>query len=137
MGTGFNVHCLHCGYEEDFMEGKGMVVHEYSLKRYLEEEPFHVHRMTHRKIEQLARRYGHLRIDAEYRLLLCPHCHIPFSRLHITVFDRERIYHQTRFRCTHCERPLKEIATGNIENYRCPECLEKSLVVGLDVINWD
>jgi len=139
MGTGINIHCLHCGYEEDYMEGKGFVLHEYSLDDFLEQEPFPVHRMTHRKIEQLAQRYDHLRIDGEYRILLCSHCHIPFSRLHVTIFDTRQIYHQTRFRCTRCKRPLIEIETEplTVENYRCPNCLEKSLVVGLDVIDWD
>ncbi|HKL37958.1 MAG TPA: PCP reductase family protein [Bacteroidales bacterium] len=139
MGTGINVHCQHCGYEEAFMEGKGFLLHEYTLEQFLAEEPFPVHRMIHRKIEKLARQFEHLRIDGEYRILLCPHCHIPFSRLHVSIFDGERIHHQTRSRCTRCKRPLIEIETEplNVENYRCPNCLEKSLVIGLDGLEWD
>jgi|SRR6056297_1471109 len=138
MGSGYMLTCSNCGYEEELMEGRGFLLHEYDLKDFLRERPLPLHHFTLRKMEQLAGRHDGLRVDMEYKVLKCPFCQIPYSRLYVKVFDGHRMYHETHLQCNSCKRKLEKAELSPLEILRCPRCNHLTLKsgMGMDIL-WD
>jgi len=122
MGTGYGFTCSHCGNEEELMEGQGFIIRNWSVREYLKEGNFNFHYKTHRKIEQLVKDHDSLLLDihSEYRIMVCPHCNIPYSRLYVEVHDDYQVYHRSQFRCSRCNRRLEKKEPGFMETFRCP-----------------
>jgi len=139
MGTGYGFTCTNCSYEEELMEGQGFIIRNWSVKEYLEDSHFNFHYQTHRKIEQLAEKYDSIMLDirSEYRIMVCPHCNIPYSRLYVEVYDDYQVHHRSHFRCSRCNRSLEEMEVGFIETFRCPKCGKETLKNDGSIINWD
>lgn len=139
MGKGYGFACTNCGYKKDLMEGQGFVIRNWSVKEYLEDTHFNFHYKTHRKIEQLAEKYDSLLINihSEYRIMVCPHCNIPYSRLYVVVIDHQQIHHCSDFRCSRCNKRLEEKEVGLMETFRCPKCVQETLKSDGSFINWD
>ena len=129
MGTGYGFTCSNCGYEKELIEGQGFIIRNWSVSEYLEDNKFSFHHMTHRKIEQLAKNHNSLLLDihSEYRIMVCPYCNIPYSRLYVEVYDDYQVYHRSHIRCSRCNRSLKETEVGFMDTFRCPKCGEETL----------
>ena len=114
MGTGYGFTCSNCGYEKELMEGQGFIIRNWSVREYLEDENFNFYYKTHRKIEELARKRDPLLTDihSEYRILVCPKCNIPYSRLYVEVYDEQEVFHRTHLRCSTC--PVSSLRSYNL-----------------------
>ena len=141
MGTSYGFTCSHCGYEKELMEGQGFIIRNWSVREYLEDNTFNFHYKTHRKIEKLAEQHDSILLDihSEYRVMVCPRCNIPYSRLYVEVYDDYQVHHRSHFRCSRCNRSLEEMEVGFIETFRCPKCGQETLYHdGYDsMIIWD
>lgn len=127
MGTGYGVTCTNCGYEKELMESQGFLLHDQTVKEYLEDPSFNCHSKTDRKIEQLAEKNEFLEIHCEYQTWLCEHCNLPFTKLYVEVSDHNHIFHQSHFRCSLCHRSLVQTEIRMMEVFRCPKCLHETL----------
>ena len=137
MGQGYGFNCLQCGNQEDLLEGQGFMLHGLSVKEYLDHPFLKFHPSTHKKIIQLDKKIRGLQIYCAYQGFLCPKCNIPYSKLYVEVYKGNCTYHQSFFRCTHCNHELTEQKIKNNKVYHCPKCLEHALVYnGVDIM-WD
>jgi DNA-directed RNA polymerase subunit RPC12/RpoP len=78
-----------------------------------------------------------LNIHSEYRIMVCPHCNIPYSRLYVEVYDDYQVHHRSLFRCSRCNRQLKDDEFDSMDTFRCPKCRQATLKGDGSLFDWD
>ena len=122
MGDAFAYKCNKCGYEEYFNQGYGFLVHPQTVKEYLGLKIKLFHYKTHNKIVQLAKKNKNLRIKAAFQIYLCPECQLLYDKAEVKIYDEEKVYHKSRFRCSDCGRKLKLTNIHRLSKATCPSC---------------
>jgi len=130
MGDAYAYKCRNCGYEEFFNQGHGHLVHPQSVKDYLTLKKKLFHYKTHGKILALSQVHPNLQIKATFQIYMCPDCRLLYDKAEVKVYDDEKTYHKSQFRCTHCNRRLKLTNIHRLKEAACPVC--HSLEFGRD-----
>jgi len=126
MGDAFAYKCHVCGYEEYFNQGHGFLVHPQSVIDYLSLKKKLFHYKTHRKIVELSRKYKDLKIKAAFQVYICPKCHLLYDKAEVKVYDEEKVYHKSRFRCSDCNSRLKLTNIHRLSKATCPVCKKRT-----------
>ena len=133
MGHTYAYRCEHCGYEEQFNEGHGYLVHSQPVKTYLSQQTKLFHYKTHSLLKQLSSQHKNLRMKAGFQVYICPKCKILYDKIDVTVFDDEKVVHKSEFRCRDCRSRLKLTNIHRLKKATCPKCHKYSF--HLDYLN--
>jgi predicted RNA-binding Zn-ribbon protein involved in translation (DUF1610 family) len=126
MGDAYAYKCQKCGYEEDFNQGHGFLVHPQSVIEYLGLKKKLFHYKTHNKIVSLARANGNMKIKATFQIYMCPQCNLLYDKAEVKVYNDEKLFHKSRFRCSACNRKLKLTNIHRLSRATCPVCKQKT-----------
>jgi peptide subunit release factor 1 (eRF1) len=130
MGDVYTYKCRTCGYTEDFNQGHGYLVHPQSVHDYLALKKKLFHYKTHNKIVALSKMHNNLQMKATFQVYLCHTCQILYNKAEVIVYEEDKIYHRSRFRCSACNSRLKLTNIHRLKQARCPVC--KSLTFKRD-----
>jgi DNA-directed RNA polymerase subunit RPC12/RpoP len=126
MGDSYIYKCLKCGYEQDFNQGYGFIVHPQSVNEYLNLNKKLFHHKVHNKIVELSRQNNNLNIKAAFQDYICPTCKLLYDKAEIVVMEDEKIVHRSRFRCAECKGRLKRTNIHRLKTATCPKCRKKT-----------
>jgi len=138
MGRAYTYRCDHCGYEEQFNEGHGFLIHPFPMASYVESRLVLFHHKTEKLIRKLAPQGSKLFIDAGFKIFRCPRCNLLYSKIDVSVLEDGRVIHKSDFRCTDCRARLKLTNIHRLNKAVCPKC--KKLTFSLDkrkMVLWD
>jgi DNA-directed RNA polymerase subunit RPC12/RpoP len=122
MGHAYKYRCEHCGYEEQFNQGHGFMVHSQPLCEYLKQSQKLFHYKTQNVLENLAKEDGNLYLKAGFQIYKCPKCKILQDKTEVTVFKDEIVIHKSEFRCSACRTRLKLTNIHRLKKAICPNC---------------
>ncbi|VAW22738.1 hypothetical protein MNBD_BACTEROID01-107 [hydrothermal vent metagenome] len=126
MGYAYVYKCQKCGYEEHFNQGYGFLVHPQSVDDYFALKKKLFHYKTHNKIVSLSKSHNNLHIKAAFQVYMCYKCKLLYNKVVIKVYDEEKTYHKSSFRCTACNRRLKLTNIHRLNRAACPKCKKKT-----------
>lgn len=122
MGHAYTYRCSYCGYQDQFNQGHGFLIHSQPLTNYLKLRVKLFHYKTHALLKSLAGKTNDLFIKAGFQVYKCPRCKILYDKTEVTVFNAEKIVHKSEFRCTKCKSRLKLTNIHRLKNATCPAC---------------
>jgi DNA-directed RNA polymerase subunit RPC12/RpoP len=122
MGHAYTYRCRRCGYQDQFNQGHGFLIHSQPLTNYLKLRVKLFHYKTHRLLKSLAGKNDDLFIKAGFQVYKCPRCKILYDKTEVTVFNAESIVHKSEFRCSNCKSRLKLTNIHRLKNATCPAC---------------
>jgi len=122
MGDVYTYKCHKCGYTEDFNQGHGYLVHPQSVHDYLARKKKLFHYKTHNKIVSLSKMHNNLQIQATFQVYLCHKCQILYNKAKVKIYEGDKVFHKSRFRCTRCNSRLKLTNIHRLKKARCPGC---------------
>lgn len=126
MGYAYAYKCQKCGYEEQFNHGHGFLVHPQSVNEYLALKKKLFHYKTHNKIVQLSKAHVGLQIKAAFQVYICHKCKLLYDKAEIKVYDEEKTFHRSNFRCNDCGSRLKLTNIHRLHKATCPKCKKKT-----------
>lgn len=126
MGDSYVYKCRKCGYEQNFNQGYGFIVHPQSVHDYLNMNKKLFHHKIHTKIVELSRQDDNLQIKAAFQVYLCPTCRLLYDKAEIVVMSGEKPIHKSRFRCAECHTRLKRTNIHRLKTATCPKCRKKT-----------
>ncbi|MBK6283417.1 MAG: hypothetical protein IPF54_12865 [Draconibacterium sp.] len=126
MGHAYKYRCEHCGYEEQFNQGHGFMVHSQPLGEYLKQSQKLFHYKTQNVLEDLAKEDGNLYLKAGFQIYKCPKCKILQDKTEVTVFKDEIVIHKSEFRCSACRTRLKLTNIHRLKKAICPNCHKRT-----------
>jgi len=126
MGHAYKYRCEHCGYEEQFNQGHGFMVHSQPLTEYLKQSKKLFHYKTQNVLENLAKEDGNLYLKAGFQIYKCPKCRILQDKTEVTVFKDEEVIHKSEFRCSACRTRLKLTNIHRLKKAICPNCHKRT-----------
>lgn len=126
MGQAYSYQCDHCGYEENFNQGHGFLVHSQPLRDYLKQPMQIFHYKTHRLLQKLAAENRTLFLKAGFQIYKCPRCKTLHDKIEVTVYDEENVVHKTEFRCSQCKSRLKLTNIHRLKKAICPKCRRRT-----------
>ncbi len=127
MGDAYAYRCQKCGYEEEFNQGHGYLVHPQTVKDYLKQKKKLFHYKTHSKISSLYSEHKDLQLKAAFQVYICPKCKTLYDKAEVKVFDEEKTYHKSSFRCSSCKTTrLKLTNIHRLNKATCPVCKKKT-----------
>ncbi len=122
MGRAYTYRCGRCGFEKQFNEGHGFLVHPQRLDEYLKIGEKLYHHKTHKVLEKLSQLNQPLLLDATFKIFRCPHCHLIYDKVAVTIYDEKKIVHTSEFRCNQCRARLKLTNIHRLKAAKCPAC---------------
>ena len=122
MGRAYTYRCDHCGFENQFNEGHGFLIHPQPLNEYLKSGEILFHHKTHQVLKKLARHKSNLIIDAGFKIFKCPHCNLLYDKVAVTVYENGKVLHKSEFRCSQCKARLKLTNIHRLKKAVCPVC---------------
>jgi len=122
MGKAYTYRCDRCGFEDQFNEGHGFLIHPQSLHSYLQKREVLFHHKTHNLLKHLAKQNSPLFIDAGFKTYKCPHCRLLYDKVSVTVTDNKKVLHKSEFRCSNCRARLKLTNIHRLKMAVCPAC---------------
>ena len=123
MGQAYTYRCEHCGYEENFNQGHGFLVHSQPVQSYLEQRTKLFHYKTHELLRKLSKQNNDLWLKAGFQVYICPKCKILKDKVEVIVFSQdEKKVHQSEFRCKECRTRLKLTNIHRLKKANCPKC---------------
>jgi DNA-directed RNA polymerase subunit M/transcription elongation factor TFIIS len=138
MGHTYTYRCDHCGYEEQFNEGHGFLIHSQPLGEYLNRNVKLFHYKTHKLLLRLAKQYDNLYIQAGFKVYKCPKCKVLYDKIEVKVYNDRQIVHRSEFRCNICRSRLKLTNIHRLKNAICPVCHNKTFkIVHENLQLWD
>jgi Zn finger protein HypA/HybF involved in hydrogenase expression len=129
MGDTYTYKCQKCGYEQDFNQGHGFLVHPQPVSDYLNLKTQLFHYKTHQKIVALAKVHSNLQIKATFQVYMCPKCHLLFDKAEVRIFEGKKLFHKSRFRCSNCDGPIKLTNIHRLSKATCPACNKKTFTL--------
>lgn len=122
MGHAYSYRCKNCGYEENFNQGHGFLVHSQPLKQYVKRQTKIFHYKTHNLLKQLSKDNNDLYLKAGFQVYICPKCNTLKDKVEVTVFNDEQEMHKSEFRCGTCRTRLKLTNIHRLKKATCPKC---------------
>ena len=107
MGHAYKYRCERCGFEQNFNQGHGFLVHSQPLEEYLEQSKKLFHYKTHNVLKNLAEKNENLFLKAGFQIYKCPKCKILQDKTEVVVYNDESVVHKSEFRCNVCRSRLK------------------------------
>ncbi len=126
MGHTYSYRCERCGYEEDFKQGHGFLVHSQRVEDYLEQRTQLFHYKTHNLIKKLAKEHSGLFIKAGFQVYKCPKCKVLHDKIEVVIYNNEKVVHRSDFRCAGCRSRLKLTNIHRLKKAICPKCNRKT-----------
>ncbi|MDD2381447.1 MAG: hypothetical protein WCY58_09675 [Mariniphaga sp.] len=138
MGRAYTYRCDNCGFEEQFNEGYGFLIHPQSLDEYFKSREILFHHKTHQVLRRLINQKENILVDAGFKIFRCPHCHLLFNKISVTVTDHEKVIHKSEFRCNRCKARLKLTNIHRLKKAVCPVCKKSAFRIDQrKMILWD
>ena len=123
MGYAYAYRCDKCGFEEEFNQGYGYLVHPQLIDDYFKLTKKLFHYKTHNKIIELSKIHNNLQIEAAFQVYICHKCKILYDKAEIKIFNGEKTYHKSSFRCSACKNTrLKLTNIHRLSKATCPVC---------------
>jgi len=129
MGHAYTYRCSCCGYEDQFNQGHGFLVHSQPLKNYLKQRTQLFHYKTHRLLKKLMNKEDGLFLKAGFQVYICPKCKILKDKIEVIVSNKDRVVHKSEFRCTECRSRLKLTNIHRLKTATCPKCQRKKFQI--------
>jgi DNA-directed RNA polymerase subunit RPC12/RpoP len=126
MGHAYKYRCSRCGFEQNFNQGHGFLVHSQPLEGYLHQNAKLFHYKTHETLKKLAKQNEHLFLKAGFQIYKCPKCKVLKDKTEVVVFNDEKIVHKSEFRCNHCRSRLKLTNIHRLKKAICPACKKRT-----------
>jgi Zn finger protein HypA/HybF involved in hydrogenase expression len=138
MGHAYKYRCNHCGFEQDFNQGHGFLIHSQSLNEYLNQNTKLFHYKTHNTLKKLATQYENPYIKAGFQIYKCPKCKVLVDKTEVVVFNDEKVVHKSEFRCNECRTRLKLTNIHRLKKAICPKCHKRTFQMDhLNNVLWD
>ena len=138
MGHAYKYRCSRCGFEQDFNQGHGFLVHSQSLDEYLNQGIKLFHYKTHDALIKLASQNNNLYLKAGFQIYKCPKCKILEDKTEVTVFKDEKVVHKSEFRCNECRTRLKLTNIHRLKKAICPVCRKRTFQMNhSNIVLWD
>jgi Zn finger protein HypA/HybF involved in hydrogenase expression len=126
MGHAYKYRCEHCGYEEQFNQGHGFMVHSQPLSEYLKQSQKLFHYKTQTVLKKLAEQDSKLFLKAGFQIYKCPKCKVLQDKTEVVVYRNEEIIHKSEFRCSTCRTRLKLTNIHRLKKAICPNCHKRT-----------
>jgi transcription elongation factor Elf1 len=129
MGDGITVECKSCDYQNNFILGVGM--RYFSLENVIDL----VSPTSREEVLDLLQRQDVKDVRYEHKLFVCPNCNNLAERFDFSISYDDGQTYSPYFRCPDCRTKLVQLDKP-IDNIRCPNCGEKTLIHYPSVL-WD
>lgn len=129
MGHAYLYRCYHCGFQQDFNQGHGFLVHSQSVKEYLKQRKKIFHYKTHNVLKRLSNQYLDLYLKAGFQIYKCPKCKTLHDKVEVKVYNDEKIVHKSIFRCNDCRTRLRLTNIHRLKKAICPKCHNKTFQI--------
>ena len=126
MGHSYAYRCKHCGYEQDFNQGHGFLVHSQTVKEYLAQRTKLLHYKTHSLLNKLEKKYSDLYLKSGFQVYKCTKCDLLYDKVEVTVFKDNKMVHKSEFRCRECRSRLKLTNIHRLKRAKCPNCRKRT-----------
>jgi len=138
MGHAYKYKCSRCGFEQDFNQGHGFLVHSQPLKEYFLQSKKLFHYKTHNALKKLAAQNDNLYLKAGFQIYKCPKCKVLQDKTEVVVFDNDEVVHKSEFRCKDCRSRLKLTNIHRLKKAICPNCRKRTFQMDhLNIDLWD
>jgi len=122
MGHSYAYRCEFCGFQEDFNQGHGFLVHSQSVKEYLKQQNRIFHYKTHDLLRKLSKQHDELFLKAGFQIYKCPKCRTLYDKIEVTVYNDHTVVHKSEFRCKDCKTRLRLTNIHRLKRAICPKC---------------
>lgn len=122
MGHAYAYRCDRCGYEEEFNQGHGFMVHSQPVGEYLKQRTKIFHYKTHDLLKKLAKQKHDLFLKAGFQIYKCPKCLTLYDKVEVKVYNDEKVVHKSEFRCRTCKSRLRLTNIHRLKKTICPKC---------------
>ena len=129
MGHTYVYRCEHCGYEEQFNQGHGYLVHSQLVSDYLKQRTILFHYKTHNLLKRLSKEFKNLYLKAGFQVFKCNKCKILHDKIEVIVFNDEKVVHKSEFRCNKCRTRLRLTNIHRLKKATCPKCYYKTFQI--------
>jgi DNA-directed RNA polymerase subunit RPC12/RpoP len=126
MGHAYTYRCEHCGFQENFNQGHGFLVHSQLVKDYLNNGKQIFHYKTHNLLRKLSENNKDLFVKAGFQIYKCPNCKTLYDKREVTVYCDEEVLHKSEFRCKECRSRLKLTNIHRLKKAICPKCRNRT-----------
>lgn len=127
MGHSYTYCCTHCGYEKQFNQGHGFLVHSQPVADYLGQQTKLFHYKTHNLLTLLVKQHDGLFLKAGFQVYKCPICKLLYDKTEVVIFNESgKIVHKSEFRCSACRSRLKLTNIHRLKKAICPNCGKKT-----------
>ena len=138
MGHAYKYRCSNCGFQQNFNQGHGFLIHSQPLDEYLHQNSKLFHYKTHSTLEKLAKQNSNLYLKAGFQIYKCPKCKLLQDKTEVTVFSDEAVVHKSEFRCNQCRSRLKLTNIHRLKKAICPSCKKRTFQMNhLNTELWD
>jgi len=122
MGHSYAYRCEFCGFQEDFNQGHGFLVHSQSVKEYLKQRNRIFHYKIHDLLRKLSNKHDELFLKAGFQIYKCPKCRTLYDKIEVTVYNDHKVLHKSEFRCKDCKTRLRLTNIHRLKRAICPKC---------------
>ncbi len=122
MGHAYKYRCNHCGFEENFNEGHGFLVHSQPLSQYLNQSKKLFHYKTHLALKKLAATADALYLKSGFQIYKCPKCKTLHDKKEVVIYNDDTPVYRSEFRCSACRSRLKLTNIHRLKKAVCPKC---------------
>ena len=138
MGHAYKYRCERCGFEQNFNQGHGFLIHSQTLDDYFQQSTKLFHYKTHNVLKKLAAQNNNLYLKAGFQIYKCPKCKVLQDKTEVVVFNDEKVIHKSEFRCNECRTRLKLTNIHRLKKAICPKCHERTFKMDyLNSVLWD
>lgn len=138
MGQGIIVSCMYCDYEEELLEGVGMLSNLIDIDMLIKDSKT---KEEKERLINLKRKFNAKVKDVvSYKYFECTNCETLYSiECYELILSNNEIYKKEAI-CPVCNKPLKALDSNeglNLEKYRCKKCNMKGFSSFFGEIKWD
>ncbi len=138
MGHAYKYRCERCGFQQNFNQGHGFLVHSQTLEEYMQQSTKLFHYKTRNVLKKLASQNNNLYLKAGFQIYKCPKCKILQDKTEVVVYDDDKVVHKSEFRCSECRTRLKLTNIHRLKKAICPICLKRTFKMDhLNIVLWD
>lgn len=129
MGNAYKYRCERCGFEQEFNQGHGFLIHSQPLEEYLNQHKRLFHYKTHQVLQELATKDHTLYLKAGFQVYKCPKCRILFDKTEVSVLNINKVVHRSIFRCKACRTRLRLTNIHRLKKAICPKCRHRTFKI--------